>query len=52
VNATQQEVFIVTDTTSRSTPDVMAWLEKEFGRDISSRTWLTVHRVLKKMRAS
>ncbi len=39
----------VTDTTAGPTPDVMAWVEKQFGKEISSRTWLTVHRILKRM---
>ncbi|HEX5796958.1 MAG TPA: DUF1697 domain-containing protein [Candidatus Saccharimonadales bacterium] len=41
-------VFTVTDTTAVKTPDVMTWLEKQFGKEISSRTWKTVHRILKK----
>lgn len=48
VHATEREIFTVTDTTARATPDVMSWLEKKFGRDISSRTWLTIQRILKK----
>lgn len=50
VAATEREVFTVTDTTSERTPDVMAWLEREFGKEITSRTWLTVTRILRKMR--
>ena len=49
VGSTEREIFTVTDTTSAATPDVMVWLEKEFGKDISSRTWLTVQRILKRM---
>lgn len=52
VGSTEREIFTVTDTTSLATPDVMVWLEKEFGKDISSRTWLTINRLLKKMRAA
>lgn len=52
VDATPRELFTVTDTTSERTPDVMAWLEKQFGKDISSRTWLTLGRILKKMGSS
>jgi uncharacterized protein (DUF1697 family) len=47
--ATPRELFTVTDTTSRRTPDVMMWMETEFGKEITSRTWLTVARILKKM---
>ncbi|MFC3961288.1 DUF1697 domain-containing protein [Nocardia jiangsuensis] len=31
------------------TPDFMVWLEKAYGKDITTRTWLTVQRVVKKM---
>jgi hypothetical protein len=27
----------------------MAWVESQFGKQVSSRTWLTVARILKKM---
>jgi uncharacterized protein (DUF1697 family) len=30
-------------------PDLMSWLERQFGKEITSRTWLTVQRILKKM---
>ena len=39
----------VIDTTAAKTPDFMAKLERQFGKDITSRTWNTVLRVLKKM---
>ena len=42
-------LFTVTDTTKIKTPDVMVWLEKQFGKDITSRTLLTIGRILKKM---
>jgi uncharacterized protein (DUF1697 family) len=50
VAVTDRELFTVTDTASQRTPDVMAWLERHFGKEITSRTWLTVSRILKKMR--
>ncbi|PXX64246.1 uncharacterized protein (DUF1697 family) [Nocardia tenerifensis] len=31
------------------TPDFMSWLEQTYGKDITTRTWLTVQRVVKKM---
>lgn len=34
---------------SAKTPDLMLWLEKQFGKEITTRTWKTVHRILKKM---
>lgn len=49
VAATAGEVFTVTDMTSGGTPDVMVWVESRFGKQISSRTWLTVGRILKRM---
>lgn len=39
----------VTDTTATRSPDVMGWLEKHYGRRISSRTWKTVQRTLARM---
>jgi hypothetical protein len=39
----------VVDLTRTKTPDLMRWLEKEFGREITTRTWRTVGRILKKM---
>lgn len=42
-------LFTVTDNTVVKTTDLMTWLEKEFGKEITSRTWLTIHRILKKM---
>lgn len=42
-------LFTTTDNTSVPTTDLMTWLEKQFGKEISSRTWLTLHRILKKM---
>jgi uncharacterized protein (DUF1697 family) len=49
VATTTREIFTVTDMTSGGTPDVMVWVETQFGKQISSRTWLTVARILKKM---
>lgn len=39
----------VIDLTSSRTPDLMVWLEKKFGREITTRTWKTVERILKVM---
>lgn len=43
-------LFVVDNSTPR-TPDFMAWLERTYGKDITTRTWLTVQRVVKKMEA-
>jgi len=40
----------VIDLTSAKTPDLMVWLEKKFGKEITTRTWKTVERILKAMR--
>ena len=39
----------VIDLTSSKTPDLMGWLEKKFGKEITTRTWKTVERILKVM---
>lgn len=39
----------VIDTTTAKTPDFMAKLERHFSKDLTSRTWNTVQRILKKM---
>ncbi|MFA7419229.1 MAG: DUF1697 domain-containing protein [Melioribacteraceae bacterium] len=41
----------VVDLSGSKTPDLMGWLEKQFGKEITTRTWKTVHRILKKMEA-
>ena len=40
----------VIDLTSAKTPDLMIWLEKQFGKEITTRTWKTVERIQKAMR--
>lgn len=50
VGATDREIFTVTDTTVREGGlGVMSRLEAELGKTITSRTWLTVGRILRKM---
>jgi uncharacterized protein (DUF1697 family) len=39
----------VIDLTSAKTPDLMSWFEKQFGKEITTRTWKTVGRILKKL---
>lgn len=43
------ELCSVTDNTIVKTSDIMAFIEKQFGKDITSRSYLTVQRILKKM---
>lgn len=42
-------VFSITDNSVIKTSDLMTWLEKQFGKDITSRTPLTLQRILNKM---
>lgn len=44
-----REVFTAIDTLGTGTTKIMAELEKKHGKDITTRTWKTVGRVLKKM---
>src|SRR5688572_9737777 len=42
-------MFSVSDTTKTQGATIMVWLERQFGKEITSRTWLTVQRILKRM---
>jgi uncharacterized protein (DUF1697 family) len=42
----------VIDLTSAKTPDLMVWLEKQFGKEITTRTWKTVERIRNVMEQS
>lgn len=43
-------VLAVTDNSDPgSTPDFMVWLEKTYGKNVTTRTWLTVQRLVKKL---
>ncbi len=43
-------ILAVTDNSDPgTTPDFMSWLEKVYGKDITTRSWLTVQRVVKKL---
>ncbi|MCI0416473.1 DUF1697 domain-containing protein [bacterium] len=37
------------DLTGAKTPNLMSWLDKQFGKEITTRTWKTVERILKKL---
>lgn len=45
---TERELFTVTDMTKSSGAEAMGWLDNQFDKEITSRTWVTVHRILKK----
>jgi uncharacterized protein (DUF1697 family) len=44
-----QAVCGTTDTRAQKTPDFMVWLERQFGKDITTRTYNTVQRVTSKL---
>lgn len=46
-----QEVFATLDQTHEKTPNLMSWLEKQYGKQITTRTWNTVNRILKNLEA-
>ncbi|QBI19969.1 DUF1697 domain-containing protein [Egibacter rhizosphaerae] len=50
LGGTGRELFTVTDATKAGSPNTMSWLEGEFGKAITSRTWLTVQRILGRCR--
>ncbi len=39
----------VIDLTDSKTPDFMTWLEKQWGKGVTTRTWKTVNRIRKKL---
>jgi uncharacterized protein (DUF1697 family) len=47
VSIADRVAFSVVDLTG--TPDLMRFLEKTFGKEISTRTWKTVHRIWRKL---
>jgi uncharacterized protein (DUF1697 family) len=49
VAAVDREICSVIDLTGTTTPKLMSWLEKEFGKDITTRTYKTVGRILTKL---
>lgn len=47
-----REICSVIDMKHSKTPDLMSWLERQFGKELTSRTWKTVQRILNKMEAT
>ncbi|MBA3630748.1 MAG: hypothetical protein H0W55_13940 [Actinobacteria bacterium] len=45
-----RDIYSVIDLTSTRTPDLMPWLEREFGKEITTRTYKTVGRILKRLK--
>ncbi|WP_120003815.1 DUF1697 domain-containing protein [Nesterenkonia muleiensis] len=50
-DAATRAVLAVVDTTGIKTPDYMSWLERTFSNGITTRTWNTVTKILKKLPA-
>lgn len=48
-DAEARAILAVVDTTGVRTPDYMRWLEREFGKEITTRTWNTVGKILKRL---
>lgn len=42
---------VIDNSAPGQTPDFMTWLERSYGKDITTRTWLTVQRIVKKLEA-
>ncbi|MEV0245735.1 DUF1697 domain-containing protein [Nocardia sp. NPDC050712] len=42
-------LWIIDNSEAGKTPDFMAWLDKTYGKNITTRTWLTVQRIVKKL---
>jgi uncharacterized protein (DUF1697 family) len=49
IGMNDREVFSVVDLSGASTPDVMAWVDKQFGKAVTTRTWKTVGRIVKRL---
>lgn len=42
---------VIDNSVQGKTPNFMQWLERTYGKDITTRTWLTVQRIVKKLEA-
>lgn len=48
---TRAFLAVIDNSNPGKTPDFMAWLDRTYGTDITTRTWLTVQRIVKKLEA-
>jgi len=48
-NTTARVVLSVIDNTEPRTPNFMAWMEKTYTKEITTRTWLTIQKIVKKL---
>ena len=48
---TQARAFlaVIDNSVPGKTPNFMQWLERSYGKDITTRTWLTVQRIATKL---
>jgi uncharacterized protein (DUF1697 family) len=44
-----RDICSVVDLTSAKTPDLMQWMEKEFGKEVTTRSFKTVDQILKRL---
>ncbi|MDO9044135.1 MAG: DUF1697 domain-containing protein [Methanobacteriaceae archaeon] len=42
-------IYSIVDLTKTKTPNLMRWIDKEFGKNVTTRTWRTVNRILKRL---
>lgn len=45
-----QAIYSVVDSTSQKTPNLMQWLEKQCGKNITTRSWQSVQRIVRQMK--
>jgi uncharacterized protein (DUF1697 family) len=49
LGAHKRAIYSVVNLSQGKTPDLMRWVEKEFGNQLTTRTWKTVQRILNKL---
>lgn len=49
---TRAFLAVIDNSDAGRTPDFMAWLDRTYGKDITTRTWLTVQRVVRKLESA
>lgn len=45
----ENAICSIVDLTRTKTPNLMRWMDKEFGKNVTTRTWRTVNRILKRL---
>ncbi|MDO9044136.1 MAG: DUF1697 domain-containing protein [Methanobacteriaceae archaeon] len=45
----ENAIYSIVDLTKTKTPNLMRWMEKEFDKNLTTRTWRTVNRILKRL---